>query len=238
MEPLESRSALLFVEPEPVSPFYVIFCVVIVLETAHLFSPLLLASSSGPLRQIILKAPGKHIVLPLAALCLGLIAPFRITSLIFYWWNIYHFGMQNYGVLALWRGRQPRYVKWTCVIVTAGGMVAPIFLHSQFANIAAFIMFSVTHWLTDIGLSAWRSRSAWGFVIIVLLLGTLGFVWFQPHDHGYHRRSQELTQFVMSLSFIHFLYSGWLWKMSDPQVRATIGRNLLSAAQAGLPRPA
>jgi hypothetical protein len=27
----------------------------------------------------------------------------------------------------------------------------------------------------------------------------------------------------MGLGFVHFLYDRWIWKLSDPQVRATIG---------------
>jgi hypothetical protein len=205
---------------------YVVFCAVIVLETAHLFSPLLLAWSSGSFRNLMLRAPVKYVALPIAACGSGLLAPFGLTSLVFYWWNIYHFGMQNYGVLALWRGRQALAVKGLCLLVTGGGMILPIFLHSQLANLIAFVTLSVTHWLTDIGLSAWRSRHACAFIVTVVLLGMVGFIWFLPHDHGYTKRSAQLAQFAMSLSFIHFLYSRWLWKLSDPQVRTAMGDNL------------
>ena len=31
----------------------------------------------------------------------------------------------------------------------------------------------------------------------------------------------------MGLGFVHFLYDRWVWKLRDPLVRATIGRDLL-----------
>lgn len=34
----------------------------------------------------------------------------------------------------------------------------------------------------------------------------------------------------LGLGFVHFLYSRWVWKFSDPRVRATISRDLLAAA--------
>jgi hypothetical protein len=208
---------------------YAIFCCVVVLETAHVFSPLLLAWGTKPLRRLALESPAWYVALPIAAFGAGMLLPFWVTSMVFYWWNIYHFGMQNYGVLSIWAGRQPRVVKWGCVLATGAGMILPIFLHSALANMVAFVGISVTHWLTDLGLSAWRSRRAWAFIAAALAAGALGFIWFVPHDHGYHRRSAQLTQLAMSISFVHFLYSRWVWKLSDPQVRATIGRDLFPA---------
>jgi hypothetical protein len=41
--------------------------------------------------------------------------------------------------------------------------------------------------------------------------------------------------FRLGLGFVHFLYDRWLYKLSDPPVRATIGRDIfcVGAAQSG-----
>jgi hypothetical protein len=34
----------------------------------------------------------------------------------------------------------------------------------------------------------------------------------------------------IGLGFVHFLYDRWVYKLSDPQVRAIIGRDIFRAA--------
>jgi hypothetical protein len=85
--------------------------------------------------------------------------------------------------------------------------------------------FSVNHWIVDIGLS---SRVAgWWLGVVVILAGTIGFVWIVPTPNGMMIKVMPVVICArLGLGFVHFLYSRWVWKLSDPRVRAAIGQNL------------
>jgi hypothetical protein len=85
---------------------------------------------------------------------------------------------------------------------------------------------SANHWIVDIGLSWKAARWQWLFLVGILLVGLVGFVWYEPTAYGFHRRSDQLLQVAMAVGFVHFLYSRWVWKLSDPMVRETIGASL------------
>lgn len=203
----------------------------IVLETAHLFSPIVLAWSTRGFREHMLSRSERFLLIPGVALAAALASPLWVVSAVYFWWNIYHFGMQHFGVLSLWRGKQGALVMIACLLLTGAGMNLPLLYHAQWLYITCFVAFSVNHWVTDIALSSYVSRHWAIFACAVLLLGTLGFVWLVPNDHGYAKRAIPLVvQARMGLGFVHFLYSRWVWKFSDPQVRATIGNHLFRGA--------
>ena len=92
---------------------------------------------------------------------------------------------------------------------------------------------SVNHWVVDIGLSCRVAKRGWVFVIGVLSVGAIGFVWMVPTSHGMMiRMIPAIVCARLGLGFVHFLYSRWVWQFSDPQVRATIGRDLFAARSA------
>jgi hypothetical protein len=204
------------------------FAALIAVETGHAFSPIVLAWTTGGFRRIMYEAPLKYLGLPAAAFAFAAAAPLVVVMWVYWAWNIYHFGMQNFGVLSLCRGGIKR--RWlavgSCLGLTTAGMVAAT--HYREIWFLLYAMTSVNHWVVDIGLSSRASGRQWTFIGAVLFLGTIGFLWEVPTSN------QDLTRMIpmflsarAGLGFVHFLYSRWVWKLSDPQARATIGRDLL-----------
>jgi hypothetical protein len=197
-------------QPQPMIYVAVLF---IVLETAHLFSPIALAWTTPGFRQMMLQRPAKFLALPAGALMAALVAPFSLVGWIYYWWNIQHFGAQHFGVMSLWRGRAWRYREFVfalCLVLTFLAMSVP---RSSEFYLLAFVLVSVGHWVTDIGLSSYAARR-WWFLVGMLALGALGFVWLAPNDHGVARRAIPwIVSARMGLGFVHFLYSRWVWRL-------------------------
>jgi hypothetical protein len=159
--------------------------------------------------------------------------PLPILVWIYWLWNIYHFAMQHFGVLTLCRGRRrsqrQRLTDMAlCLAVTAFGMTAPPALtRQQWVFFLVIGIFSVNHWVVDIGLSSRVSKQRWLFVGGVLLAGAIGFVWMIPTPNGMMIRIVPIVVCArLGLGFVHFLYSRWVWRLSDPRVRAAIGQNL------------
>lgn len=249
--------ALLFMTPRMLLMFFIL---VVFLETGHSLSPIVLAWTHRGFRGIMLARPYKHLLLPgivfAAAVGVGAVTSLGWTSLVYgpgnilrltgwtnpfpalVWiysiWNIYHFGMQNFGVAQLYRRNGPRnrrqrlIDKYACLTITALGMTAlPAITRSPQIGLLCLGIFSFSHWMTAIGLCSAVSRSSWLFIAGVLLLGGVGLVWMVPTSAGNMIRVIPVVIGArIGLGFVHFLYDRWLWKLSDPQVRATIGRDL------------
>jgi hypothetical protein len=260
--------ALIFLPP---SARLVCFTLFVLLETGHSLSPIALAWTHGGFRRMMLCNPRKYLWLPAGVFGLILVIgvatscgltsyepgphqvfhltdwtnPFPVMVWIYWLWNIYHFGMQHFGVLALWRGgarsgRQRRVDMVMCVAITAFGMaVMPKLIKEPWVAFLMTGIFSVNHWVVDIGLSSRVSKHGWLFLGGVLLAGAVGFFWMIPTPNG------DLIKVIpivicarLGLGFVHFLYSRWVWKLSDAQVRAAIGCDLLGRKdrESGFPR--
>ena len=106
----------------------------------------------------------------------------------------------------------------------------PLLLSDQWLSLLFTGVFSFSHWLTDIGLSSRVSRHPWLFISIVLAMGSVGFLWMVPRvDHMATRVIPTVLTARWGLGFVHFLYSRWVWSISDPKIRATIGRGIFTA---------
>jgi hypothetical protein len=99
-----------------------------------------------------------------------------------------------------------------------------------------FALLSMNHWLVSIGLashvySRQRRCSPLLFVAASAILGGLVFValFVDPRTLAMHITATAIA-LRLGLGFVHFLYDRWLYKFSDPQVRATIGRDIFSLA--------
>jgi hypothetical protein len=93
-------------------------------------------------------------------------------------------------------------------------------------------VYSLNHWLVAIGLAShvYSGRWHWAFVVAMLLVGAVGFFWLIPTPNGTLLRVIPIIVSArLGLGFAHFLYDRWLWKLTDPRVRATIGRDLFRA---------
>jgi len=215
-------------------PVRVLMCCItasLVIQTGHQLSPIALAWSNAGFRGVMLARPEKFLLLP-AGLALAAVAcPFWPVFYAYSAWNAYHYGMQDFGVLSLWR--RPRWRRLTmavCLAITSIPMLVSFVWHPGWWWLFVYSATgSWNHWVVDIGLSGRVSRRLWLFVAGVLVAGLVGLVWYEPSARGFHRRSDDLLQVAMALGFVHFLYSRWVWKMGDPQVRATIGKGLSHA---------
>lgn len=245
----------------PTQTTYWFFTAAIVMETGHRVAPIVLAWIHREFRQQVMrKSPFWYIVVPIAILvttsAIGVATSFDLTNYdltkphqIFrvtdlrnpfpllawaYWtWNIYHFGMQYFGVATLYRlGRNRRARMAICLGVTAFGMGAlPMLTHSWWMHYLTIGVFSVNHWLTEIGLCGLASRRRVWFIVTISLLGCTGFLWEKSLSGGIATRPPIwLLPAVFAPAFgigmVHFLYSRWVWQFSNPEVRATIGKSL------------
>ena len=155
-------------------------------------------------------------------------------------WNGYHFGMQNFGVLSLYQhkprsARRRQIEMLLCLAGTGVGMYAlPMLDGSQSFALLCVGVFSFNHWLVAIGLSSRVSRHTWVFVTAMFVAGAVGFAWMIPTPNGLMIRVIPVIICArMGLDFVHFLYDRCVWKLGDPMVGATIGRDLLRQRDAG-----
>jgi hypothetical protein len=116
----------------------------------------------------------------------------------------------------LWRERS-----WPRIIFLVG-VIAPAVL-ANFSFLYAFAAILVNHWLVAIGLAAnvdgnHRARSPLWFAGSVMIFGAIVVL--------LRRHFEVVLAMNLGLSFVHYWYDRRLWKMSDPEVRATIGRDL------------
>jgi hypothetical protein len=99
----------------------------------------------------------------------------------------------------------------------------------------------VNHWLAAIGLSSHvygrhKNSSPVIFAVSVIIAGVALFaaLFWRVGFYSWNFRDVidlaiPYTAFRLSMGFVHFLYDRWLYKLSDPQVRATIGKDLALA---------
>jgi hypothetical protein len=225
-----------------------LFTAAVIMDMAHSVSPIVASWGHSGFRRIMLSDPWKYLGLPIAiaipTTAVGIVTslhwttlvfrpgqqwvitdwrnPFPVVVWIYFFWNAYHFGMQNFGVLSLLRGKRSAWQRtcdmtWCVGLTLAAMRVAP--------DVCSF-----NHWITEIGLTARVSRHwlLW-FIALVVALGCLGFAYAVPRASG---QVQVVIPWIIciriSLGFWHFLQDRWMWKLSDPQVRATIGRELFA----------
>jgi hypothetical protein len=232
------------------------FALFVLLETGHSLSPIVLAWTHRNFRrQVIHTHPRKFLLIPvlvfLVALSIGVAAQAGVTSydhsirrvpmladwsnpfLLMVWvysaCNIYHFGMQNYGVLRLMGWGRRRLMMASCLAIAIFTVaVLPHLARDPWVFLLLTGLVSVNHWVVDIGLSSRVAKRGWVFIMGVLSAGLVGFLWMVPTPGGMAVRMVPVIVCArLGLGFVHFLYSRWVWRLSDPQVRETIGRDLL-----------
>jgi len=309
--------ALLLLSPS----IYLVLAVTILLEHAHFLSPMTLAWAHAGFRGLMLQRPMKFIGVPIAIILatttIGVLTtryvpdlhvdvgqwvrvydfadirhPFVMLVVLYFLWNNFHFGMQNFGVLSIYRAKSGSGTRRKDMIyclgvqfasaimvyqrvlqldrddmrsfyflAAAAGLVAMLMTETRWSPRILFIIadgvglmffvqsflwgfaiWSINHWLVAIGLSSkvygvQRGRSSVPFIAGLLAAGVLVF-WlifgsgvnldtiFDP------KFAVQATLVAMSVrygvAFTHFLYDRWLWQFSNPDVRATIGKNLFA----------
>lgn len=118
-----------------------------------------------------------------------------------------------------------------------------------FSPLWSFAISGMNHWLAAIGLSSLvyanhQDRSPLAFSAALVGLGMLvfGLLFVAVPFTGIHstsgptplpwwiRATIPAVSLRLGLGFVHFLYDRWIWKLGDPHVRATIGKDLLREA--------
>ena len=108
--------------------------------------------------------------------------------------------------------------------------VLPFLMPDPQVSMLCLGLFSFNHWLVDIGLSSRVARWHWGFIAAVLSIGVL---WLVLRNGPLSMRVvPNIVGIRYGIGMIHFIYSARIWKLSDPQVRATIGASLMATARA------
>ena len=255
--------ALIVLPPAAQLACFVLF---VFLETGHSLSPIVLAWTHREFRRrVIYPQPYKFLLLPGlisgVAVVIGVATqagwtsyspgpgasgritgwdnPFPLLVWFYSAWNLYHFAMQDFGVLMLCTGPAKRRVKKLgCLVGLIGSYLAvggvnvlgfwhlPGLVNAWWTGPMMTGAVSVNHWIVDIGLSSRVVKHSWVFVIGVLSVGAIGFVWMVPTSQGMMiRMIPAIVCARLGLGFVHFLYSRWVWRFSDPKVRATIGKD-------------
>jgi hypothetical protein len=230
-----------------------------ILNSAHLISPLIVAWGHKELSRVAQTRWVRFITVPALVLItttlLGLtvtrqfpVTPLatgiKITSMsdytypfvwlfpIYFLWNAYHFGMQNFGIAHIYlRTRRQQALKWGCLAGTVTGMIIiPRWLHVSQVSLFMLGFFSFNHSLAAIGLSSHvlgnRLRcSPWAVALTLVFIGT-GVFWVMFGVPWAPVVTMAAVGFRIGLGFVHFLYDRWIWRLSDPAVRSTIGRDL------------
>jgi hypothetical protein len=244
-------------------PLYWFFALVVMLETGHVISPIVLVWSHPQLRLLAWQRRKKFVWLSLAAFGTALLVgavtslgwtsfkpgfhqqlhittwtnPFPVLVWIYLVLNAYHFGMQNFGVTRIYKRlngfKGHRWLDMTLAVgITAVmAMLLPDLIGTPILGFLLLGLLSLNHWLVEIGLCGRASGNQWLFIGVVLALGTIGFAWLRVTPSG---NMMVVIPVVvgarLGLSFVHFLYDRWIWKFSDPEIRATIGRKLFARA--------
>lgn len=217
------------------------FTILVIIDTAHNLSPMVMAWSRGDFRPVMYRHWIRYIALPVAALALSLAAATQSRAAVdavvtvYFVWNVWHFASQNYGLLRLLQMR--RGWTWTpdwplCMAVTIVGMVVWPMLandpwHWRLINLA---IFAIPHWVSEIFLTSWASTRWKVFAPLILAAGCVGLLWVTPRATGMPVVGVFLVCWRCGLGFVHFIYDGLLWRFRDPEVRATIGKELGMAA--------
>jgi hypothetical protein len=198
-----------------------LFAVAIICEQAHVASPIVLAWTHPKLRGVALSRPIESLLLPALAIIGALLSPFWLIFWVYYVWNIYHFGAQHYGVARLIDWRVPR---WACIGGTAALMAGvPMLTDAAWWGWFALVALNFNHWLVDLGLSSRVSRCWWLFLASVLAIGCIGFAWKIPRaDHIATLALPIVIKARWGVGIAHFLYSRWIWRLSDPRIRTIV----------------
>jgi hypothetical protein len=166
-----------------VVPISLVLPAFLVVNSAHLISPIAMAWSHGPFRQMMLAKKIKYVIVPLGIVgtCVVLGAtvgisfeinpatlglkvtdpndytrPFVLMLVGYFVWNAYHFGMQNYGFLRLyWRSGDPCVaMQWAMITTLFGMIIIPELFHQARLSMFLFGAVLVNHQLVAVGLSS------------------------------------------------------------------------------------
>lgn len=217
------------------------FLIAIVLDHAHLVSPIIRVWSNANMRRKMVAEWQWYVLMPLGCLAIavgiGLLSPsptapaFLALAVIYNGWNAWHYGSQHFGIATLlgWR-TDPRWRRQALTVGPTIAIIALPFFFSAFVFVVINLVIDLLHWLTDIGLSTWQARRWVLFLGVVLLLGLSGFVfktvWIGPQYCGQLPVCTTVYAFTVlrstryGLGIVHFWCSRWGWTRENMRLMA------------------
>lgn len=166
----------------------------------------------------------------------NLTVPIVVWANLYALWNLYHGGAQNFGFLSLYlrrsfKGRDRLLALGGCLAVTIFvGHEAP-----RLFGVAVFLfttgLVTVNHSMAAIGIAAHvyarhNGCSPLWFIFGVLAAGGLLFALFSVSFVVSMRAAIMALCLRGALGIWHFLQDRWVWQLSKPEVRSTIGADI------------
>jgi len=227
---LGERSVPALVPDTAGSLVWAILITVMILETGHFVSPMIMAWSKLEFREIVRREWGKYIIAPIGLVVGCLLLPWTVVLGLYFAWNGWHFGMQLFGISCLYARPRDVDARVRRALLIVGLFVLQYvgiaFIPSPSLQLLAAAVVSFNHWLTDIGLSGQISGRRWIFIPLVL---TIGVVWLLLRNGPLSAQVvPQILAIRAGLGMIHFVYSARVWKLSDPQIRTAIGKELFA----------
>ena len=215
------------------------------LNGGHLIAPVAMAWSRSDFRQTMLAHKIKYIALPLTIVAVGGICgatvgktfsvnPMTLAVRVYDWsdylrplvfllpvyfvWNAYHFGMQNYGFLRLYFRDLDRAVAMQVAMFTTlfGLIIIPQLIHQPQVALFFFGLIVFNHQLAAIGLAShvWanrQDRSPLWFAAALIVFGS-GLAWLMLHAPV--ATLMTIIGLRVTAGFVHFLYDRWVYNGS------------------------
>jgi len=219
--------------------------VLIVIDTAHNLSPMVMAWSRGDVRAMMYRRWIFYVALPLVFLGGSLGAAMTAAPgarygeapvvdaivNVYYMWNIWHFASQNYGLLKLWGCKLDWAIRGAALTIVGMSAIPALAIYSGWAwewRVAGFALLSIPHWISEIAITSWVSARWKVFLPLILALGCLGLLIATPRASG---NMVVVGVWLVCIRYgffggTHFLYDGLLWRFHNPEIRATIGKGL------------
>lgn len=277
--------------------FVVIYTLMIVVDTAHIISPMALTWMDPQLRREALSRRREFVLAPglviSTVLMIGAITSLGYTDYVpgygkmFYigyqwrmdepigarlvcalwdtikipmpWlmlgylvWQIWHFGSQNFGVVAIclrWANRRMQHrqlVRAACVVGTGLFMVPAMIvlfhvpqgylpgrqwiIDNHWIAVTALALVFVPHWVVALWLTERASRWRW-WLLFIVPVGAVGLAWQVPTAYGLFFRVLQgspngpiIVAFGVALSIWHYMTDAKLWKRDSTAMRAVFAR--------------
>jgi hypothetical protein len=219
------------------------FIVLIILDSSHNLSPMVMAWSRADVRAMMYRHWVRYIAFPamllVGSLAAALTAPpgahygespvVDAIVNIYFVWNAWHFTAQNYGLVKLW-GRGPDWPIYAAAMTLVGMTAIPaLAIYAGYVwewRLAGLALLAIPHWVSEIAITSWASARWKVFCPLILAAGCVGLLWVTPRATGMPVVGVWWVCWRSGLGFVHFLYDSQLWRFRDPDVRATIGKSL------------
>jgi hypothetical protein len=172
--------------------------------------------------------------------------PMPLLMLTYMFWQIWHFGSQNFGVVCLWLRRARRRVphrqllRAGCVVGTGLFMVPTIILlfrvpqgfcpghdfivthFGEWSNIPLVLIF-IPHWLFALWISAKASSIKYWWLVLIIPIGAVGLLWQHATLQGMMVPNIPWIMSIgVAISMWHYMTDAKLWRRDSTAMRRVL----------------